>query len=150
MTDTMRGLKVFLAMTMLLVIGLAALVLLAQVGTTATAWRAQPVAHQITIDWLRPDQVHVPTGLAINTHAAKHHGDTERIYANLLQGKCADVAKFCGGSESEFAYFCVDPVTGIVGAILQIGDEITTGFYEKSGSGYWVKRVPREQWEVCE
>ena len=132
---------------MILLAGLSALVLLG--SATQTASVAVHQASDATIDWLRPDQVHVPGGLAINTHAAKHHGDTERIYANLLQGKCAEVAKFCGGSESEFAYFCVDPVTGIVGAILQIGDEITTGFYEKSGSGYWVKRVPREQWEVC-
>ena len=142
---------IVLLLGMMLLAGLGALVLLgsAQVDTVATTWHAQPAAQQVTIDWLRPDQVQVPSGLVISEHSAKHNGDTERIYKYLLEGKCTEVAKFCGGSEEEFAYFCVDPVTGIVGAILQIGDEITTGYYEKGGSGYWVKRVPREHWEVC-
>lgn len=111
---------------MALLAGLGALVLLGSAQVTTA-----PVVHQasaVTIDWLQPDQVMVPQGLTtISTHAAKHHGDTEKIYQMLLQGQCTEVAKFCGGSESEFAYFCVDPVTGVVGAILQIGDEITTG-----------------------
>lgn len=133
---------------MILLAGLGALVLLgsAQVATA-------PVVHQAnktTIDWRRPDQVYIPDDLAISAHAAKHHGDTEYIYQILLDGKCTEVAKFCGGSESEFTYLCVDPVTGIVGAILQVGDEITTGFFERDGSGYWSKRIPRERWEVCE
>jgi len=132
--------------TMLLV-GLGALALLgsAQVATVPAMRQASEVA----IDWLRPDQVHVPSGLAISMHSAKHNEETEKIYQMLLESKCTEVAKFCGGSESEFAYFCVDPITGIVGAILQVGDEITTGFYERAGSGYWVKRVPREKWEIC-
>ena len=135
---------------------LFAMMLLAGVGALALLGSAQtvtvPAVHQastVTIDWLHPDQVHVPSGLTISAHSAKHNGETERIYKYLLEGQCTEVAKYCGGSESEFAYFCVDPVTGIVGAILQIGDEVTTGFYEKDGSGYWAKRVPREQWEVC-
>ncbi|MCK5643344.1 MAG: hypothetical protein KAJ19_21220, partial [Gammaproteobacteria bacterium] len=44
------------------------------------------------IEWLRPDQVHVPSNLTISTHAAKHAGDTEKIYQMLLEGKCAEVA----------------------------------------------------------
>ena len=118
-----------------------------QVQVQAQAVRQSPAP---AIEWLRPDQVHVPSGLAISAHAAKHSGDTEKIYRMLLQGKCAEVAKFCGGSESEFAYFCVDPITGIVGAVLQFGDEITTGFYERDGSGYWTKRVPKERWKTCQ
>jgi len=113
------------------------------------AWQSQPVVHQATIDWLHPDQVEVPSNLTISTHAAKHHGDTERIYNLLLEGQCAEVAKFCGGSDIENLYICINPMTGIVGAILQFGDEITTGYYERSGSGHWAGRTARENWRVC-
>jgi len=148
MTRTSSLGTMVLLFVMTLIISAFALTMLSSASITLPATGA--TVHQAAaIDWLRPDQVPVPNNLIISAHAAKHHGDTEQIYANLLQGKCAEVAKFCGGSEQEFAYFCVDPVTGIVGAILQIGDEITTGYYEKPGSEYWVKRVPRERWEVC-
>ena len=102
------------------------------------------------IEWLRPDQVHVPSGLAVSGHAAGHNGEAERLYWLLVQGQCVAAAKFCGGSEVERLYTCVDPITGIVGAILQFGDEITTGYFERDGSGYWMKRVARENWEVCQ
>ena len=140
-----------LSIVLFLMVGVFGLFALAMLGQTQTV--TVPIVHQasaMTIDWLRPDQVTVPQGLVISTHAAKHHGDTEKIYQMLLDGQCTEVAKFCGGSESEFAYFCIDPVTGIVGAILQIGDEITTGFYEKAGSNYWIKRIPREGWDTCQ
>lgn len=139
----------FMFLAMLLAIGLAVLTLLMQVDTVTTVWRAQPVAQKATIDWLRSDQVYVPGGLTIRAHAAKHNSETERIYTLLLQGQCAAVAKFCGGSDIENLYTCIDPVTGIVGAILQFGDEITTGYYERSGSGHWAGRTARENWEVC-
>ena len=136
-----------LLFAMMLLAGLAALVLLGSASQPASVTVHQ--ASAVTIDWLQPDQVHVPDGLAISAHSAKHHGDTEQIYQLLLEGKCTEVAMYCGGSESEFTYFCKDPVTGIVGAILQVGDEITTGFYERAGSGYWAKRIPRERWGIC-
>ena len=136
----------------MLLAGLAALVLLGsvQAETATTVWQSQSAAQQVAVDWKQPGEIDVPSGLIISAHSAKHNGETEEIYAKLLEGKCAEVAKLCGGSEEEFAYFCLDPVTGIVGAILQIGDEITTGYYEKPGSGYWVRRVPREKWRACD
>lgn len=142
----------FVALAMLLALGLAALVLLAQADTAAVAWTSQPAMYQaskVTIDWLRPDQVHVPSGLAISAHATKHNGEAEQIYALLLQGQCAAVAKFCGGSNIERMYICVDPVTGIVGAMLQFGDEITTGYFS-SNSNYWPGRIARENWKSCQ
>ena len=87
--------------------------------------------------------------VAISAHAAEHNGEAERLYWLLVQDQCVVAAKFCGGSEVEKLYTCVDPITGIVGAILQFGDQITTGYFERDGSGYWVKRVARENWEVC-
>lgn len=129
---------------MMLLAGIGALMLLGQ-AVDATV----PVVHQASINWLRPGQVHIPRDLAINSHAAKHHGDAERIYNLLLEGQCAGVAKYCGGSNIENLYICTDPVTGVVGAILQFGGEITTGYYERSGSGHWAGRTVRENWRVC-
>ena len=115
----------------------------------APASAARQAGAAPAIEWLRPDRVHVPSGLAISGHAAGHNGEAERLYWLLVQGQCVTAAKFCGGSKIEKMYACVDPITGIVGAILQFGDEITTGYFERDGSGYWTKRVERENWEVC-
>lgn len=91
----------------------------------------------------------VQEGLAIRAHADKHNGEAQRIYQQLLEGKCATSMTWCGGSNIEKMHICVDPVTGAVGAVLQFGDEITTGFYE-GYEGYWTWRVERENWEVCQ
>jgi len=94
-------------------------------------------------------RIDVPKHLIISPHTVKHNGEAEYIYELLLEGRCATTTKYCGGSEVEKMYVCVDPVTGITGAILQFGDEITTGYFERDGAGYWSKRVEREKWEVC-
>ena len=129
---------------------LAALMLLG--GGLGEAQRVQMQAVRQSsapaIEWLRPDQVFVPRGLLVNAHAVKHDGDTEKIYQMLLGGKCAAVAKFCGGSEIEKLYACTDPVTGLVGIILQFGDEITTGYFSHNSNNLG-NRVSREKWEVC-
>ena len=155
--STMSGDRSFLSsfITMFVVVAAVLLVALTLLGGgLGEVQRVQVQAVRQSsapaIEWLRPDQVYVPSNLTISAHSAKHNGETEEIYAKLLEGRCTEVAKFCGGSESEFVYYCVDPVTGIVGAILQFGDEITTGFYERDGSGYWTKRVPKERWKTCQ
>jgi len=102
-----------------------------------------------TIEWLQPDQVHIPNNLVVNAHAVEHNGEAEKLYWLIKQGQCVMAAKFCGGSEIEKMYVCVDPITGLVGAILQFGDEVTTGYFERGGSGYWSKRIAREDWEAC-
>jgi len=133
---------------MMILAGVLALVMLGSASTLpVTSATVRQAA--VSIDWLRPDQVNVPRGLSISTHAAEHNGEVERLYWLLAQGQCMTAAKFCGGSEVERLYTCVDPITGLVGAILQFGDEITTGYFERGGSDYWVKRVAREKWEVC-
>jgi len=142
---------IVLLLGMMLLAGLGALVLLgsAQVDTATTTWHAQPAAQQVTIDWLRPDQVQVPSGLTIAEHAAKHNGDTEKIYKLLLEGHCAEVAMYCGGSNIEKMYACVDPITGLVGIMLRFGDEIKTGYFSRNQNNL-ENRIAREKWRACD
>lgn len=129
---------------------IALMALLALSGLVALGLLASqaPQARQ-TFRVPQDQRVEVPSNLTIRPHAAKHNGEAERIYNLLLAGKCATTMKYCGGSEIENMYVCVDPVTGAVGAILQFGDEIMTGYFESDGSGYWIKRAVSENWEVC-
>ncbi len=94
------------------------------------------------------NRAEIQAGLTIRDHAAKHNGETERIYQALLAGKCAGSMTWCGGSDLEKLHICVDPMTGAVGAVIQFGMEITTGYYEQR-DGYWLRRVEKEGWEVC-
>lgn len=153
MSGNRNTLSSFLVMIVLVAIVLfAATMLLGGSLSEASKMQVQAVRQSAApaIEWLRPGQVDIPRNLAIRKHAAKHNGEAEEIYKLLLEGQCVAAAKFCGGSEIERLYTCVDPVTGIVGAVLQFGNEITTGFYERGNSGYWAGRTEREKWEVCE
>lgn len=101
-------------------------------------------------EWLSGQYATVQPGLAIANHATKHGTETWDIYTMLLTEKCAASLTLCGGSEIEKLHVCIDPITGIVGAVLQFGDELTTGYWERDGSGYWKKRVGSEKWGVCQ
>ena len=89
-----------------------------------------------------------PPDLTINSHAAKHGTQAAEIYALVLAGKCVASTTYCGGSEIEKLHVCTDPITGLVGAVIQFGDEIRTGFYE-GNVGYWERVIERDNWEVC-
>ena len=135
----------------LALMGLAALLLLGpalQGGGTITVARQSSEAVVIP-DWIG-GQTTIEPGLLINSHAEKHGEEAWAIYAMLLAGWCAASTTFCGGSEIEKLHVCVDPVTGIVGAILQFGDEIMTGYFTPSDPGYWKRRIARENWEICD
>jgi len=95
-------------------------------------------------DWVQ-GQVAVDRNLSIR------YTDTQatEIYRLLLEGKCASAMQFCGGSDIEKMWVCVDPVTGLVGAIIQFGDEIVTGYFE-GRPGYWQRRIARDKWEACD
>jgi len=96
------------------------------------------------------NRAEIQPGLTIRDHAKKHGDETEIIYRALLEGKCAGSMTWCGGSDIEKLHVCIDPVTGVVGAVLQYGTEITTGFYERPSSGYWFKRIEWEDWGICQ
>lgn len=132
---------------MFLLAAAAALVTLNAVGSgfvTAAASRGKAAT-----DWLEGQNVQVSNELTISRHAAKHGTQAQELYIMMLTGKCAASMTYCGGSEIERLHVCRDPVTGLVGAVLQFGDEITTGFYE-GNEGYWMRRVGREKWGGCE
>ena len=150
MTHTSNRGTFLLATGFLFLVGLAALMLLggALGGGTITVARQQQAAAAAP-EWLEGQRAVISPGLRIASHAEKHGTEAWNIYAMLLSGKCADSMTFCGGSEIEKMHVCIDPVTGITGAILQFGDEIMTGYFTPTDPGYWQRRVARENWEVC-
>lgn len=143
----------FVALAMLLALGLAALTLLAQIDMAAVAWQSQPAARDLPAQAgvaAIEGQIIIAEGLKIREHAAKHNDETLNawiIYGQLLAGKCAASTVFCGGSEIEKLYLCIDPVSGLVGGLLVFGDEIMTGY--GSHATYWERVVERDNWEIC-
>ena len=144
-----------LILVMALLAGSAALVLLGSVqtetATTVTVWQSQPVVQEATaIEWTGlGENITVPAGLIINGHATKHTGqvlDAWKIYTYLLEGQCVASAVFCGPSDIEKLYLCVDP-TGRIGGIVRFGDEIRSGW--QGNQDYWAKKVSKPEWEAC-
>ena len=142
----------FVALAMLLVLGLAALVLLAQAGTASVTWQSQPAAWEITaIEWTGlGERVSIPGGMTVKPHAGKHSDqvlDAWKIYTLLLEGQCVASAVFCGPSDIERLYLCVDP-TGRIGGLIVFGDEILTGY--QANQNYWAMKVGKPEWQVCQ
>jgi len=140
------------ALALLLALGLAALMLLAQVDTAALAWQSQPAVQEITaIEWTGlGESVTVPPGLAVRQHANKHKDqvlDAWKIYTLLLEGQCVASAVFCGPSDIEKLYLCVDP-TGRIGGLVVFGDEVLTGY--QGNQDYWANKVSKPEWQVCQ
>lgn len=139
-----RGLMVF---GLLLMVGavLLGLVGLASMGAAKTSTVAFVQAEK---GWIEGQNSLIREDLVIQSHATKHGTQTWDIYRMLLEGRCAASMTYCGASDIEKLHICVDPVTGAIGAVLQFGDDITTGFYE-GNVGYWKRRVRQEHWGVC-
>lgn len=141
----------FVALAMLLALGLAALTLLAQMGTTATAWQSQPAAREVAaIEWTGlGERVSIPGEMTIKDHANKHNDqvlDAWKIYTYLLEGNCVASAVFCGPSDIERLYLCVDPM-GRIGGLIVFGEDILTGY--QGNQDYWAKKIDGPYWEVC-
>jgi len=129
---------------------LAGVVGAAGLGTIASATAVTVTSSQkASTSWLEGNNVRVSNQLTMSEHAKKHGDAATQLYVMMLTGKCVASMTYCGGSEIEKLHVCVDPVTGAVGAVLQFGIEITTGFYE-GNVGYWERRIEREGWEVCQ
>ena len=130
-------------MTVLLVILLTSMV---QANITLTQ-----VAAVETPDWLAGKQARIPSGLTIVEHTEKHKAaqlNAWKMYSMLLEGQCAASTRFCGGSDIEFLYICLDPVTGVIAGLLQFGDEIRSAFgYDDSN--YWQERIRKGRWTEC-
>jgi len=141
----------FVVLAMLLVLGLAALTLLAQADVASIPRLSRPAAQEVSaIEWTGlGEHVSIPGGMIVKPHANKHNDqvlDAWRIYTLLLEGQCVASAVFCGPSDIERLYLCVDP-TGRIGGLVVFGDEILTGYQAKQG--YWLRKVNKSEWEVC-
>lgn len=141
----------FMALAMLLALGLAALTLLAQVDTAPIVWQSRSAAQETAaIEWTGlGEHVSIPGGMIVKPHANKHSDqvlDAWKIYTLLLEGQCAASAVFCGPSEIEKLYLCIDP-TGRIGGLIVFGNEVLTGYQAKQD--YWARKVSRPEWEVC-
>lgn len=142
----------FVALVMLLVFGLAALVLLTQAGAVSIVWQSRPIAREITaIEWTGlGDNVTIQPGLAVRQHANKHKDqvlDAWTIYAFLMEGRCVASAVFCGASDIEKLYLCVDPA-GRIGGLIVFGEEILTGY--QANQDYWAMKVGKPEWVICD
>ena len=149
-----RPLETMILMFVLaLLAGSAALMVLGSAQTaTTTVWQSQPVVQEAAaIEWNGlGEHITIPSGLIINGHAAKHGGqvlDAWKIYTYLLEGQCVASAVFCGPSDIEKLYLCVDP-TGRIGGIVRFGDEIKSGW--QGSQDYWAKKVSKPEWEACD
>lgn len=143
----MSATRGFIGMTlmMVLVLGLAALTLLAQVDTASVVWQSQPVAQlaaqEAVPNWLAGRQTAIEPGLSISPHATKHAAeqlDAERIYAMLLQGQCAAADQFCN-SDGMRLYLCFDFVTGLLGGLFIQDGMVISGY--GSRASYWAGKV---------
>lgn len=117
-------------------------------GTITIAHQQQAAAIP---EWLVGQQTAISNDLIINDHAEKHRDQKANawiLYSLLLEGQCVASAKFCSLNELEKLYICVDPVTGLVGGLFIIGDEIITGYGTRSFE-YWDRTIINEFWEVC-
>ena len=141
----------FVALAMLLVLGLAALALWAQVDTASIAWQSRSAAQETAaIEWTGlGEHVSIPGGMTVKPHANKHNDqilDAWKIYAYLLEGSCVASAVFCGPSDIERLYLCVDPM-GRIGGLIVFGEDILTGY--QGNQDYWAKKIDGPYWEVC-
>lgn len=133
-------------LTVLLLEGKAGEVPRAQIYTQAV--RQSPAS---PIEWTGlGERILIPSGMTVKPHADKHNDqvlDAWKIYTLLLEGQCVASAVFCGASDIERLYLCVDP-TGRIGGLIVFGEEILTGY--QGSQDYWAKKVNRPYWEVCQ
>lgn len=95
------------------------------------------------------EHIVVPGGMTVRSHASKHSDqvlDAWKIYTLLLEGQCVASAVFCGPSDIEKLYLCIDPA-GRIGGLVVFGNEILTGYQAKQD--YWSRKVDGPEWEVC-
>lgn len=141
----------FVALAMLLILGLAALTLLAQADVASIPRLPRLAAQEVNaIKWTGlGENISISSGMVVKPHASKHGDqvlDAWKIYMLLLEGQCVASAVFCGPSDIEKLYLCVDP-TGRIGGLVVFGNEVLTGYQAKQD--YWARKVSKPEWEVC-
>jgi hypothetical protein len=99
--------------------------------------------------WLDGNQVQLQEGLMIKDHATKHAAqqmNAWELQQMLHTGRCAASRKWCNGEKE--LYVCVDPVSGLIGGLLIVGDQIITGY--AGSEGYWHGKVTEGDWGRCD
>lgn len=122
-----------------------AMTLLPQLAQVTQVKVEQSVPH-----WLDGSQTGLREGLRINEHAAKHQAqqlNAWRLRQLLSQGQCVASRKWCGAGEKEL-YICADPVSGLIGGLLVVGDQIVSGY--AGSTGYWQGKVAGSEWGRCD
>ena len=147
MSGGLRGLALLFLMVLVLV-GVVGVALMGMEGQMPV-----PAVHRVSapaMEWTGSgENVMVPPGMTIKWHANKHNGqvlDAWKIYGLLLEGQCVASAVFCGPSDIEKLYLCMDP-GGSIGGLIVFGDEILTGY--QADQDYWARKVDKPEWEVC-
>jgi len=144
------GAMMFALALMVVAVGMLFLVGGDGLKVTSVAVPAVQRASVPAIEWTGlGEHVVVPPGMAVREHANKHEGqvlDAWKIYTLLLEGQCVASAVFCGPSDIEKLYLCVD-LTGRIGGLIVFGGEILTGY--QASQDDWAKKVDKPQWEVC-
>lgn len=149
MTQTTGSIRAFLMLMMAMLLAGAVMLGLSMLGQVQAVQIARPVQFS-TPHWLDGHQVKLREGLTINGHAAKHQAQqlhAWKLRDLLLQGQCVASRRWCGGSKE--LYICQDPVSGLIGGLLIIGDEIITGY--AGADGYWYDKVNSAEWgDACD
>jgi len=142
-----QGLLIILLVTLAAVASIALALGLEPVTDTIQVATAPRVVAPDVIDWAPPGSLEIPDDLNISGHAEKHAGqllDAELIYARLLEGRCAAVARYCDGPRQ--LYICQDVETGLVGGMFVTGDLVITGYGARVR--YW-SDVVSDGWRNC-
>lgn len=125
-----------------------------------TAWVQPRIVHSVTKrmavpDWLEGSQATIRDNLIIGRHPEKHRDEAINawmLYDLLLANQCVASRSYCGdvdrrGNSTEL-HLCVEPVTGIVSALLVSGDMIFSAY--GATWEYWHdKLVNGDQWGPC-
>lgn len=147
-----RNAAMWAAMVLLVIVASSGVIFLAEVASTGGTISPVRVSQHaaVAIEWTGlGEHVEVPSGLTIAGHAGKHigqHLNAWIILDMLLSKQCVASAVFCGPSDIEKLYLCVDP-TGRIGGLIVFGEEILTGY--QANQDYWTRKVGKPEWEVC-
>ncbi|MCK4300495.1 MAG: hypothetical protein KAX80_13215 [Planctomycetes bacterium] len=143
-----------LALLVLLVLVAMLGVTLLGIGGSDLEVPKMPAVQQVSvpaIEWTGlGENVEVLPGMTIKEHANRHRGqvlDAWKIYTYLYEGQCIASAVFCGPSDIEKLYLCMDP-WGRIGGLYRFGDEITSGY--EGSLEYWTNKVNGDSWGVCD
>lgn len=112
-------------------------------GRPITVAQPKTVNAVVAPHWLPTERVVLPADWRVSVHATKHEGealDAEKIYALLLEGKCAGEAQYCNNKGKQLI-LCFDPVTGLLGGIFVSATGLVESGWGVSTFSHWGDQV---------